>query len=239
VHYFRQVDAEPPVRQDYEIVYFSKDLLVVDKPPNIPVTPGGLWVDNCLLRLLQRDFGDEELTPLHRLDRLTSGLVLFSRRKDSRRILSRLFQPEQLIKKEYLAVCELAGDAFPATLDLVDRIERSSREYWRQVIVNSRPANARCRAKLLFRADRLALYRVFPESGKKHQIRVQLAYAGLPILGDPLYGLEPSYRPGDLFLRLFLDAARVLIPSLPPQEAMDLHSGRTPRSFFETALARK
>jgi len=78
VHYRREVGREPPVREDFRVVWSDHHLLVVDKPPNLPVTPGGRWVRGCLLHLLLEATGNDRIAPLHRLDRLTSGLVLLS-----------------------------------------------------------------------------------------------------------------------------------------------------------------
>ncbi len=206
VHYRREVQEEPPVRRDFRIVWEDEDLVVVDKPPNLPVTPGGNWVRNCLLHLLSVDTGNWELAPLHRLDRLTSGLVLFSKRRRTRSHYSRLFQPSAPVEKTYTAVCEVVREPVPEGALLKHHIARSPEEYWRQIVVPDLPPNAVCRIELLERAGSLALYRIRPTTGRKHQIRVQLAEVGLPISGDPLYGTRPDHDPGDLTRRMWLDA---------------------------------
>jgi hypothetical protein len=88
----------------------------------------------------------------------------------------------------------------------------------------------------------LILVRVRPRTGRKHQIRVQLAHAGLPILGDPLYGTVRSYRPEDLSQRLWLDAHRLSINAFPghDDEAVlkgDWTSSRSPAEFLDRAVA--
>jgi tRNA pseudouridine32 synthase/23S rRNA pseudouridine746 synthase len=213
VHYRREVEHEPPVRTDFHVVWRDDELIVVDKPPHLPVTPGGLWVRNCLLHLLAHAAGSRELAPLHRIDRLTSGLVLFSCEPRSRGRWALALQKEGGAEKVYTAVCEPLRDDLPQKATLAHHVARSPGEHWRQVVVAGRVPNSRCEIELLETAGGLALYRVSPRSGRKHQIRVQLAAAGLPILGDPLYGTRPFHDPTDLATRMWLDAHGLRIRS--------------------------
>ncbi len=243
IHYRREVDREPPVRDDVRVVWSDRHLLVVDKPPNLPVTPGGRWVRGCLLHLLLESTGNDGIAPLHRLDRLTSGLVLLSIDPESRAHFSRLFQPRPLAEKLYTAVCELQRDPPSLRFTLEHHIARSTEDHWRQVVRPGLAANARSEIELMAIEDGLALLRVRPQTGRKHQIRVQLADAGLPILGDPLYGTVPSHDPEDPTHRLWLDAHRLAIRSFP-QPSNDGHlteewaSSRPPVEFFRRALRR-
>jgi len=244
VHYRREVDHEPPVREDFRIVWSDRQLMVVDKPPNLPVTPGGRWVRGCLLHLLLEATGNGMIAPLHRLDRLTSGLVLLSLDPRTRPHFARLFQPQSKIEKIYTAVCELRRNPPPRRLTLTHHIARSPDEYWRQVVRPELPANARSEVEVLAVDDGLALLRVRPSTGRKHQIRVQLADAGLPIVGDPLYGTIRSHDPGDLSVRLWLDAHRLTIrgfPAAPDGEPLDADwsSSRSPFELFRRAADRR
>lgn len=235
IHYFREVDAEPPVSKDIRLVYEDADLLLVDKPAHLPVIPGGTWIRNTLLMILEKEFSNRELTPLHRIDRLTSGLVLFSKRKETRKSFSLLFQPKPLLRKDYLAVCELQREAFPVALDLRSYIHRSTSAWWKQEIDNNHPPNSRASAQLLGAQGGLGLYRIQLESGRKHQLRVQLADAGLPILGDPLYGRHPSNTPHDLSTRMFLDAQAIEIVDFPSLSGQAWVSRETPEGFLSQA----
>jgi tRNA pseudouridine32 synthase/23S rRNA pseudouridine746 synthase len=240
VHYRRTVEREPPVREDYRVVWSDRHLLVVDKPPNLPVTPGGRWARGCLVHLLLEATGNPAIAPLHRLDRLTSGLVLLSLDPTTRSHFSRLFQPRPMVEKIYTAVCELRRDPPPPRLTLTHHIARSTEEYWRQVVRPERPANARSEVEVMAVDHGLLLARVRPSTGRKHQIRVQLADAGLPILGDPLYGSIRSNDPEDLSQRLWLDAHQITIrgfPGAPGHEALDAtwSSSRPPSEFFRRA----
>lgn len=240
VHYLREVDHEPTVREDFRVVWSDEDLMVVDKPPNLPVTPGGRWVRSCLLHLLLEATGNQHIVPLHRLDRLTSGLVLLSLDSTTRSHSSRLFQPRSMVDKTYTAVCEIRRDTLPSRLHLAHHITRSESEYWRQEVVPGDAANARCDVEVMDVEEGLALVAVRPTTGRKHQIRVQLAHAGLPILGDPLYGTRPSHNPGDLSQRMWLDAHRLEVSAFPrPHVGCDLKgiwtSSRPPADFFRRA----
>jgi len=215
LRYRREVESEPPVRTDVEIVWSDDDLLVVDKPPHLPVTPGGRWVRNTLLHRLEGLTGCPELAPLHRLDRLTSGLVVLSRRRGTRAHYARLFQPGAPVEKVYTAVCEVRRDDPPGQALLEHHIQRSRGEHWRQVIVPAEEPNCSSEIDLIASSGRLAAYRVRPRTGRKHQLRVQLAAAGLPVLGDPLYGTAPCHDPEDLATRLWLDAHSIRITDFP------------------------
>jgi tRNA pseudouridine32 synthase/23S rRNA pseudouridine746 synthase len=240
VRYRREVGVEPPVREDLRVVWSDRHLLVVDKPPNLPVTPGGRWVRGCLLHLLLEATGNDRIAPLHRLDRLTSGLVLLSLDPATRPHYARLFQPRPLMDKVYTAVCELRRDP-PATSFILDHhIARSPEEHWRQVVRPELPANARSEIEVLAVDDGLALARVRPFTGRKHQIRVQLADAGLPILGDPLYGSTRSDDTDEALHRMWLDAHRLAVRDFSSPEGGDeltasWTSSRPPAEFFRRA----
>ena len=244
VHYRREVEREPPVRKDYRVVWSDEHLLVVDKPPNLPVTPGGLWVHGCLLHLLQEATGNDQIAPLHRLDRLTSGLVLLSIDPATRSHFSRLFQPRAIVEKVYTAVCELQRDPPAQRFSLAHHISRSPQEFFRQVVLPELPANSRCEVEVMAVENGLGLLRIRPSTGRKHQIRVQLAEEGLPILGDPLYGTVRSYDPDDERQRLWLDAHRLAVdtfPGPPGHRALsaDWTSSRSPEEFFRRAAEMK
>ena len=242
VHYRREVAKELPIRTDYRVIWRDPHLLVVDKPPFLPVTPGGSYCRHCLLHLLA-EAGERDLAPLHRLDRLTSGLVVLSREAASRGHYARLFQAAGgALAKEYLAVCEPLRGELPARARLEHHVTRSSTEHWRQDVVAGRPANARLELELISQAGDLALYRVRPLTGRKHQIRVQLAHVGLPLVGDPLYGPTRWRDPEDLSQRLWLDAHRLIVTGFPafaagPALDADWRSAADPEAMLREALA--
>jgi len=241
VHYRREVDREPPVREDFRVVWADHHLVVVDKPPNLPVTPGGRWVRGCLLHLLAGAIGNDSIAPLHRLDRLTSGLVLLSLLPATRSHYARLFQPAPLVDKVYTAVSELHREPPGDRFILAHHVCRSPVEHWRQIIRPELTANARCEVEVLRAADGLGLLRVRPLTGRKHQLRVQLAEAGLPILGDPLYGTAPAAGPDDDSQRLWLDGHRLSVHRFTGADGSELNadwvSSRPPEDFFRRAAS--
>lgn len=242
VHYRREVEHEPPVRRDYRVVWSDRHLAVVDKPPNLPVTPGGRWVRGCLLHLLLEATGNHQITPLHRLDRLTSGVVILSIDPETRAHFTRLFQPRSMVEKLYTAVCELQRDPPSHRFTLAHHIARSPQEYWRQIARPELTANAECEVEVIAVKDGLALVGIRPSTGRKHQIRVQLAHEGLPILGDPLYGTVRSNVPHDLTQRLWLDAHQLTVHAFPGVHGSEplsatWTSSRSPNAFFRRAAA--
>jgi len=188
IQYFREVADEPVIPFAETILHLDAHLLVADKPHFLPVTPAGGYVRETLLSRLVARTGNTELVPLHRLDRLTAGLVLFSTQAGTRDAYQRLFR-ERRIGKTYEALAPaLPGLAFP--------LQRDSRlvpgePFFRMAEVPGEP-NARSRIELIEAEGPVWRYRLRPETGRKHQLRVHMAMLGAPIEGDDLY---PQLRP--------------------------------------------
>jgi len=196
--YFREVADEPVIPFAEAIVHQDAHLLVADKPHFLPVTPAGGYVRETLLARLVARTGNHDLVPLHRLDRLTAGLVLFSTRPDTRDAYQRLFR-ERRIEKVYEALAPpLPQRAFP--------LERHTRlvpgePFFRMAEVPGGP-NARTRIEVIEAAGPVWRYRLHPVSGRKHQLRVHMAGLGAPILGDDLYPDLLADGPADTPLQL-------------------------------------
>jgi tRNA pseudouridine32 synthase/23S rRNA pseudouridine746 synthase len=193
VHYFREVDDEAPIPFEERVLHYDDDLLVADKPHFLPVTPAGAHVHETLLGRLVRRTGNPALAPLHRIDRDTAGLVLFSTRPDSRARYQALFR-ERRIDKAYEALAPALPDVpFPCT--------RRSRIVAGEPFFRMReadgPANSQTRIDVLDRGDGLWRYALMPVTGRKHQLRVHLAALGAPIANDPLYPALSHRTPGD------------------------------------------
>lgn len=196
--YFREVADEPVIPFAEAIVHQDADLLVADKPHFLPVTPAGGYVRETLLARLVARTGNRDLVPLHRLDRLTGGLVLFSTRPDSRDAYQRLFR-ERRIEKVYEALA-------PALPPLAFPLERHTRlvpgePFFRMAEVPGEP-NARTRIEVIEAAGPVWRYRLYPVTGRKHQLRVHMAALGAPILGDDLYPDLLADGPADTPLQL-------------------------------------
>lgn len=181
--YYRELPPEPRIPFEAEILYHDAHLLVADKPHFLPVIPGGRYVQECLLVRLKRETGLADLVPLHRIDAGTAGLVVFSVNVDSRGAYQQLF-PQRAVEKTYEAIA-------PAVAALAEpRVYRSRLEpgepFFRMQEVPGAP-NSETRIERLEAQGGLARYRLQPHTGRKHQLRVQLAALGAPILNDPLY----------------------------------------------------
>ncbi|HVI56334.1 MAG TPA: pseudouridine synthase [Luteibacter sp.] len=183
VVYRREVANEPRIPFEETIVYQDDDLVVADKPHFLPVMPAGRHVEETLSVRLVRRLGNPDLVALHRLDRSTAGLVVFSARPSSRDAYTRLFR-ERAIAKTYEALAApLPGHAFPLTR--CSRIERGE-PFFRSREVHG-PANATTHVDVIERGQDVWRYRLEPVTGRKHQLRVHMDGLGAPILGDPLY----------------------------------------------------
>ena len=188
IQYFREVAEEPVIPFLETVLHADAHLLVADKPHFLPVTPAGGHVRETLLARLVARTGNADLVPLHRLDRLTAGLVLFSTHPDTRDAYQRLFR-ERRIGKTY----EALAPALPARSFPLERHTRlvAGEPFFRMAEVAGEP-NARTRVEVIDAAGPIWRYRLHPESGRKHQLRVHMAALGAPIVGDDLY---PTLRP--------------------------------------------
>lgn len=183
IHYYREVADEPVIPFTETVLHVDEHLVVADKPHFLPVTPAGGFVEQTLLRRLIRRLDNPGLVPLHRIDRLTAGLVLFSANPASRAAYQALFR-ERRIDKRYEALAPALPDAsFP----LLRRSRIVAGEpFFRMQEVDGEP-NTETRIEVIARGEKLWRYALCPVSGKKHQLRVHMAALGAPIMGDLLY----------------------------------------------------
>lgn len=183
IRYFREVSAEEPVPFQARILYSDDDILIADKPHFLPVVPAGRHVEETLLTRLIRETGNHDLVPLHRIDRATAGLVMFSARVESRRPYQDLFR-KRLIEKEYEAWAGALPElAFPYSAEI--RLAEGSPFFRMQAVAG--PANAWTRIEPITRGEHHWRYRLWPVTGRKHQLRVQMAALGAAIVNDDLY----------------------------------------------------
>ncbi|MBV8470053.1 MAG: pseudouridine synthase [Burkholderiaceae bacterium] len=197
LYYYRQLEHEPEIPFQAEVLFRDDWLVVADKPHFLPVTPKGRYVQQTLLTRLKRELDLPDLTPVHRLDRETAGLTVFAVQPGCRDAYQRLFRDRE-VRKLYQAIA-------PYRPDLNFPIERSSRlqeraDAFMQMEEVAGPANAQTRIALLERQGALARYELQPHSGQKHQLRMHMCALGLPIVGDRIYPVlqaeqrEPDYR---------------------------------------------
>lgn len=183
IHYYRELEYEPDIPFEAQLLYRDAHLLIVDKPHFLPVVPSGRFVQQTLLVRLKRQTGIDDLSPLHRIDRGTAGLVAFSIDPATRGLYQSLFA-RRSIEKRYEALAPLRnGLRFPFTRNT--RIVRGE-PFFLSAEVNGAP-NSETVFESAEPNGALALYRLRPLSGKKHQLRVHMAAIGAPIENDPLY----------------------------------------------------
>ena len=189
IFYYRDVPHEVTLPEEAEVLFEDEHVLVADKPHFMPVTPGGRYLQSCLLVQLKRLTGFESLIPIHRIDRETAGLVVFCKRAQDRDAYHALFRHHQ-VHKWYLAVA-----AFKPELNLplvhCSRLVEGDKFFLSQEVPGE--PNSETRVSLLKRVGEEALYQLQPVTGHRHQLRIHMVSLGVPIAGDQLY---PQLRRG-------------------------------------------
>ncbi|MEQ2204211.1 hypothetical protein XENOCAPTIV_009723 [Xenoophorus captivus] len=212
---------EPPViGTPLKILVDDGEVLVVDKPASIPVHPCGRFRHNTVIFILGKEHGISELHTVHRLDRLTSGVLLFARTLETSKKLDQMVRERQL-EKEY--VCRVEGEfpegkliceepilvvSFKIGLCRVDPKGKECRTVFQRLSFNGKTSVVRC----------------LPLTGRTHQIRVHLQYLGFPILNDPIYGSHawgPHRGKGGLIGKSDEELLQALVEEHRSQE--DLH----------------
>lgn len=184
VYYYRALDGEPEVPFEEAVLYQDDHLLVADKPHFLAVTPGGRYVQQSLLVRLKNRLGIDTLSPIHRIDRETAGLVVFSLRPQDRAAYQALFR-ERTVHKVYEAIAPHDASArWP--LVRCSRIVEEHSAFFRMWEAEGEP-NSETRIDLLETQGAWARYQLEPLTGKRHQLRVHMNALGLPITGDQFY----------------------------------------------------
>ncbi|MBN2319949.1 MAG: RluA family pseudouridine synthase [Acidobacteria bacterium] len=192
---------EPDVPRSYAILYRDGNLLAVAKPSGLPTLPGGGdFMDNTLLSLVRRHF--PEANPVHRLGRGTSGIVLFALNKRTTRKMFQAWSAHKILKI-YRALVSGCPDADDFDIDVpVGPVPHKLLKTVFAASPDGKPAHSR--STVLERRDSGSLVQVRITTGRPHQIRIHMAAAGYPLVGDPLYvkGGVPApgsrARPSDL-----------------------------------------
>lgn len=183
VHYYRELAEETIIPFEADVLFQDEHLLVADKPHFLPVMPAGRFLQQTLLVRLKREFGLAHLVPLHRIDRGTAGVVVFSKNPQTRGAYQTLF-PRREVQKFYEALAPtLSGVQLPLT--------RSSHiaegdPFFRMCEIDSAP-NSETHIDIISSSGALSLYDLRPVTGRKHQLRVHLAALGAPIVNDDFY----------------------------------------------------
>lgn len=199
--------AEPPVDDRYHVLFEDEHYLAVAKSGNIPVHACGVYIVHTLIGRLRADFG-AHVNLVHRLDRETSGVVVLAKHRDANRLLARMFERGE-VEKRYLAI--VYGSVTPREFTIDEPIGKIDARYQYPVEYEYGKANdlatflpkrrvdpggkpARTRVEVLRDDGDFTTLRVTPEQGRTNQIRVHLAHAGHPIVGDKIYALSGNVR---------------------------------------------
>jgi tRNA pseudouridine32 synthase/23S rRNA pseudouridine746 synthase len=183
LYYYRAVEAEPRIPYEAVVLWQDDHLLVVDKPHFLPVMPSGKYLQETVLIRLKNALGLDALSPIHRIDRDTAGLVLFSKQVSTRGAYQELFRTRQ-VDKTYECTA-------PWNPDLPWPVRRESRiapaaHFMQQTEVEG-PPNALTHIAPLEVHGKWARYLLKPVTGQRHQLRVHMAALGLPLVGDGIY----------------------------------------------------
>ncbi|WP_037141305.1 pseudouridine synthase [Rhodococcoides fascians] len=183
VHFHRVPAPETPVPFELDVLYDAEGIVVVDKPHFLATIPRGMHVTETATVRLRRLLGCEDLTPAHRLDRATAGVLIFTRSRELRRPYQELFSSRAVLK-EYEAV---AG--FDPSLEFPRVVRSRILKDHGVMVAREEPGepNSETRIELVERFGDTARYRLFPHTGRTHQLRIHLSSLGIPIKGDAYY----------------------------------------------------
>ncbi len=196
--YNRPPWQEPEVPLTFEIMLEDDDVLVVSKPSGLPVLPGGGFLEHTLLGQLQQRYPHDTPMPIHRLGRGTSGLVLLARSSQARASLSHQMRTHQM-QKIYRTL--VTGNSMPDRFTVthpIGKLPHPVLGYIYAAYAEGLAAQSDC--QVLRRDADTSLVEVNILTGRPHQIRIHLAAAGYPLVGDPLYtigGIPKTFTPSE------------------------------------------
>lgn len=198
IWFYRVPAPEREVPHEIGIIHEDSDLLVVDKPAYLATFPRGSHITESVLVKMRRRTGNQELSPAHRLDRLTSGVLVLTKRPEIRGAYQELFARRE-VDKVYEAIADVNEAITPGTV-WEHRMEKDRGEFKTRVVDG--PVNARTEVNKVTLIDApehatferchgplppQARYELHPLTGRTHQLRLHMFLAGSPILGDPVY----------------------------------------------------
>lgn len=227
VWFHRDLPEETPVPGEVRLVYRDERIVVVDKPPFLSSIPRGKHIRESVVVRMREELNLPELTPMHRLDRVTSGLLMLTTERQWRGPYQSAFQHDE-VTKVYRAVAPLrdrlhlpttvsnhiykehgvlAAEVLPGRAPNSESLVELVTELPKEAAVAAFPAIAGAFGGEGL--ERLAEYRLTPRTGKTHQLRLHLAELGIPIVGDPLYPVTRDVAIDDFSVPLQLLASEL------------------------------
>ena len=232
VAYFRQV-VEEPTAPEPRVLYQDDRIVVADKAPWVPVTPSGPYVNHCLLYQLVRRLDLPNLVPVHRLDRATSGLVLFAHDPETVRPYAECFA-RGTVERIYEAVASVPSRQRMTRTLVENRIVAGS-PFFRMEIAEG-PPNSSTQIDLIEWGGGLGRFELRPNTGKKHQLRLHMASLDWPIVGDRYYPELQPKAPDDPDRPLALVAKHLRLPDPHGDGEIQFTSRYDARSLGSTPL---
>ncbi|MDM8085286.1 pseudouridine synthase [Cellulomonas cellasea] len=184
VWFHRDLRDEPEVTAPIHVVHRDERLVVVDKPAFLSSIPRGRHVMQSVVVRMRAELGLPDLSPLHRLDRVTSGLLMLATEPQWRGPYQSLFE-RRAVEKAYWALAPLRPDLELPTV--VRNHIHKERGAWQAQVAPGAPVNAETLIELESEVDGHGVYRLTPRTGRTHQLRLHLHGLGIPIVNDPLY----------------------------------------------------
>lgn len=220
VFFYRRPAPETPVPFTHTVVFEDDNVLIVNKPPFLATMPRAAHITETLTVRLRRETGNEELTPAHRLDRMTSGLLLLTKRREVRGAYQDMFARRE-VRRLYSATAPYDPAVLPGTWrhhivkkhgDLASRLVRGAEPNSETEFLGaSRLPSAEERAlqQRYSVTGPIGRYLLEPITGRTHQLRIQMLDAGVPIIGDTIYPVPHPFGEDDFSKPMLLECISV------------------------------